>query len=56
MTKVGEKQSNLMHQRQQLLHENFETDEKKSHEQHLRDQLADTEQLIEDTQEQIREI
>ena len=56
MATVGEKQAQLLIQRQQLLQENFEQTEKQELTNHLHSQIQDADQMIEDTKQQIKEI
>ena len=56
MQAVSDKQAGLLQQRQQLLLENFEQAEKQELTNHLEEQIEDCDQIIVDTQQQIKEI
>ena len=56
MESASESKIKLVAQRQAILHENYANMERKEQEQHLLNQLTDTEQMIVETQEQIQEI
>lgn len=43
MHQVSQKQAQLLEQRQALMLSNFESEERREHEQHLHDQITDTE-------------
>jgi hypothetical protein len=51
MEKASLKHAALVSERQAFMLENFANDERKELEQHLLNQLTDTEQMIEETQE-----
>jgi hypothetical protein len=43
MQQVSQRQASLLEQRQALMLGNFENEERREHEQHLHDQITDTE-------------